>query len=126
MEQPDMTNETSPRRHLPLAPHDFEILLSLSHGPMHGYAAITDIRERTRGDIVLGTSTLYAAVRRLRRAGLIDEDGDRRAASNGPPRRYWRITDLGADVVRLEAERLHRTAQAADELLASLRGQAGK
>jgi len=112
-------NDTDSRQHLPLAPHDFEILLSLSRGALHGYAAIADIRERTAGDIVLGTSTLYAAIRRLRRGGLIDEDGDRRAASNGPPRRYWRITTLGSEVVRLEAERLRRTSTAADALLGS-------
>ena len=119
-------NDKDPRQHLPLAPHDFEIMLSLSRGALHGYAAIADIRERTGGDIVLGTSTLYAAVRRLRRAGLIDEDGSRPHESNGPPRRYWRITDLGSDVVRMEAERLRRTSAAADSLLGDSPARASK
>ncbi len=109
--------ENDPRQHLPLAPHDFEILLSLSRAALHGYAAIADIRERTGGDMVLGTSTLYAAVRRLRRAELIDEDRNPPSESHGPPRRYWRITDLGSSVVRMEAERLRRTSAAADALL---------
>lgn len=119
-------HDMDPRRHLPLAPHDFEILLSLSCGPLHGYAAIADIRGRTSGDIILGTSTLYAAVRRLRRAGLIDEDGSRPRESKGPPRRYWRITDLGSDVVRLEADRLRRTATAAESLLGESPARASK
>jgi DNA-binding PadR family transcriptional regulator len=119
-------NDTNPRQHLPLAPHDFEILLSLSRGPLHGYAAITQIRDRTQGDIVLGTSTLYAAVRRLRKAGLIDETGDRVRESNGPPRRYWGITELGVDVVRLEAERLRRTSASADALLGESTARASK
>ncbi len=119
-------NDMDPRRHLPLAPHDFEILLSLSRSPLHGYAAIADIRDRTSGDIVLGTSTLYAAVRRMRRAGLIDEDGSRPPKSNGPPRRYWRITGLGGDVVRLEADRLRRAAAAADSLLGESPARASK
>jgi len=110
-------DDMDPHRHVPLAPHDFEILLSLSRGPLHGYAAIADIRERTGGDIVLGTSTLYAAVRRLRRAGLIDEDASRPAESNGPPRRYWGITGMGGEVLRLEADRIRRSAAAADALL---------
>lgn len=113
-----MTNErTEARQQLPLAPHDFEILLSLSRRPLHGYAAIAEIRDRTGGDVVLGTSTLYAAIRRLRKAGLIDEAGDHPQESSGPPRRYWRITDLGNQVVRLEADRLRRAARSADELL---------
>ncbi len=119
-------NDMDPRQHLPLAPHDFEILLSLSHRPLHGYAVIADVRERTSGDIVLGTSTLYAAVRRLRRAGLIDEDGSRPHESHGPPRRYWRISDLGGDVVRMEADRLRRTAAAADSLLGESPARASK
>lgn len=116
-----MPNE-NPREHLPLAPHDFEILLSLSHGPLHGYAAITAIRERTGGDMVLGTSTLYAAVRRMRKAGLIEEAGERPAQSNGPPRRYWRMTALGDEVLRLEADRIRRAAAAADAVLGESAG----
>jgi len=119
-------HDADPRQHLPLAPHDFEILLSLSRGPLHGYAAIADIRDRTQGDIVLGTSTLYAAMRRLRRAGLIDEDGSRPHESNGPPRRYWGITDLGGAVLRLEADRVRRAAAAADSLLGRSPVRAGK
>lgn len=106
--------------HLPLAPHVFEILLSLSTGARHGYGIISDVRERTGGDVVIGTSSLYASIRRMLKTGLIEDDGDQRTDdSGGPPRRYYRITDLGADVVRQEAERLHRAAAAASSILES-------
>jgi DNA-binding PadR family transcriptional regulator len=94
-------------RHLPLAPWHFEVLLSLAGGELHGYGIIREIRGRSRGRLELGTSTLYAALRRLLAAGLIEDAGDRpQQASAGPPRRYYRITELGRDVTELEARRL--------------------
>ena len=107
-----------PRDHLPLAPQAFEILLALGRRPRHGYGIIAEVRERTNGAILIGTSSLYAAIRRLRASGLIadcDDQADEQSA--GPPRRYYRITQLGIEVARLEAERLRQAAQAADRLL---------
>lgn len=109
---------SDPREHVPLAPHAFEILLTLSQRPMHGYGIVADIRDRTGGDVVLGTSTLYATIRRLERDGLVAEaDEQPDEDSGGPPRRYHRSTELGLEVARLEARRLRRTAQAAEALL---------
>lgn len=93
-------------RHLPLAPWHFEVLLSLAGGELHGYGIIREIRGRSRGRLELGTSTLYAALRRLLAAGLIEDAGGPQEASAGPPRRYYRITELGRDVAELEARRL--------------------
>ena len=93
-----------------LAPHLFEILLSLSDGPSHGYAMIRDIQDRTNGDIVLSTSTLYAGIRRLMRDGLIEESRGERD-SLGPPRRYYRLTTRGRESARAEALRCERQAR---------------
>jgi DNA-binding PadR family transcriptional regulator len=108
----------SAKSHLPLAPQVFEILLALSQGSRHGYGIATEIRERTAGDVDIGTSSLYAAIRRLLADGLVTDAGrhpDEQSA--GPPRRYYRLTDLGAEVVRLEAARLRKTAAVAERLL---------
>lgn len=93
-----------------LAPHLFEILLSLSDGPSHGYAIIGDIEHRTGGAIVLSTSTLYAGIRKLMRDGLIEE-GDGDPESLGPPRRYYRLTARGRKTARAEAVRCDRQAR---------------
>ena len=61
-------------RHLPLAPHVFQILLSLLKEDLHGYALLKDIAERTEGEVTLGTSTLYSAVQRMVREGFLEED----------------------------------------------------
>lgn len=101
---------------------DFEVLTSLSRTPLHGYGLISDIRERTGGEVVIGTSSLYAIIRRLLRDGLIENAGDmpsRQVAgdSKGPPRRYYRITDAGSEAVRAEARRIRRSLEAAEAVL---------
>ncbi len=53
------------------------ILLALSDRPRHGYAIVQEIEKRTGGEVVLGTGTLYTALKRLRRRGV--DRGDRRA-----------------------------------------------
>ena len=61
----------------PLTTPVFQILLSLVDDELHGYALIQDIRERTGGEVSLTASTLYAALKRLLDAGLIEELDDR-------------------------------------------------
>jgi DNA-binding PadR family transcriptional regulator len=102
-----------PADHLPLAPVAFEVLLSLSRGPQHGYGMIQEIAARSEGTIQLATSSLYATIRRLEDAGLVEDVGSPGADSGGPARRYYRLTRMGARVARLEAERLQKVARTA-------------
>jgi len=68
------------------------ILASLGEGPKHGYAIMSDV-EAISGQH-LGPGTLYAALARLERRGLIEalEPVDRR--------RPYRLTGLGATTLR--------------------------
>jgi DNA-binding PadR family transcriptional regulator len=68
------------------------ILTSLADGPKHGYALIKDIKELA--GTTLGPGTLYAAISRLERRGLIE------ALAEQDRRRPYRITALGADSLR--------------------------
>lgn len=107
-----------------MAPHVFEILLSLSAGERHGYELVRDIRERTGGVVDLGTSTLYAAIRRLLQEGWVEEAGEKpEARSSGPPRRYYRITPLGREAARLEVWRLEAAFKSARSLLGQNRAK---
>lgn len=116
----------------PLSIPVYQILLSLSDRALHGYAILQDVRERTDGEVQLAAGTLYAAVARLERDGMIEEladppDGD----EVDPRRRYYRITDAGLGAVRAEAKRLQRFVDMAQEkrLLeepASTRGGSGR
>jgi DNA-binding PadR family transcriptional regulator len=74
------------------------ILVSLGDGPKHGYAIMTDV-EGISG-VPLGPGTLYAALARLERRGLIEalEAEDRR--------RPYRLTGLGVATLRARLEQL--------------------
>ena len=68
------------------------ILVSLSDGPKHGYAIMTDVEAGTGRP--LGPGTLYAALARLEERGLIEalEPVDRR--------RPYRLTAIGATALK--------------------------
>ena len=112
----------------PLTTPVFQILLSLIDEELHGYALIQDIRERTDGEVSLTASTLYAALKRLLDAGLIEELGARPRSGDDARRRYYRITTSGRAAARDEARRLERlTAQArTKKLLPALRTSPAK
>jgi DNA-binding PadR family transcriptional regulator len=105
---PDYPRRRLPQEHLPLTAPVFQILLSVSDQDLHGYAIIQDIRNRTDGEVSLTASTLYAAIKRLLDARLIDEVEARPGPDDDPRRRYYRITAHGLEVARLEAARLRR------------------
>lgn len=67
------------------------ILVSLTNGPKHGYAIMADVEEMSGSP--LGPGTLYGALARLEKRGLIEalEPEDRR--------RPYRLTGLGATTV---------------------------
>ena len=116
------------RSQLPLAPHLFQILLSLLQRDLHGYAILKDISDRTGGEMTLGTSTLYAALQRLVRDGFLEETGGSGSQkTQGPPRKLFRVTDSGRILAREEGLRIQRLnrAVAAAGLFDSLAPAAG-
>jgi len=91
-----------------LTRNEFHVLLALVDGPRHGYGIMRDVEELTSGDFKLGPGTLYTAIARLERAGLIEEcepDADRR--------RCYRVTRKGKTAASQEAERLVALVRAA-------------
>ena len=87
-----------------------QILLALVDGPLHGYGIRQSVRERTEGEVVLGSGTLYEAVDRLSAKGWIQEVDapSDEPPSGGPPRRYYALTsngraELGAELERMDA-----------------------
>ena len=96
--------KTPPAAHLPLSVPVFQILLSLCERPMHGYAILSDIHSRTDTTVELGAGTLYAAIKRMRSADMVEEC-DPPAAADGEDsrRRYYDITRYGREVAAAEA-----------------------
>ncbi|MGD8276667.1 MAG: helix-turn-helix transcriptional regulator [Gemmatimonadota bacterium] len=92
---------------LRLTPAFLHLLLCLSEGPMHGYAAMQEVVERTGGRVRLGPSSLYYALGRLEDAGLIEEVSVEGGADpHEERRRYYALTAAGRKRVREEARML--------------------
>jgi DNA-binding PadR family transcriptional regulator len=106
-----MAIDSDPDALLPLTTVAFEILLSLAGGERHGYDIMVSIEERTNGRLSPNPGTLYRAVARLSKEGLL-ESTDRRTAS-GDRRRFFRLSALGARVAKAEARRLADQVRAA-------------
>lgn len=93
----------------------FLILTALAAEPRHGYAVIEDVRRISDGHVRLRTGTLYAALDRMRTAGLIEVDREEIVQSR--LRRYYRLTERGAQRLAAETARLRRHAKAAGRRL---------
>jgi PadR family transcriptional regulator PadR len=59
----------------------------------YGYQLIKEIKLRSRGYFLFKEGTIYPALRKLEKDGLVH--GQWQRMSNGTQRRYYRITDEG-------------------------------
>lgn len=92
---------------LPLRPVELQVLASLRSGNRHGYGILQEIEARGEGGGAPGLVTLYRALKRMEKAGLVERAAA--AALDDPDddrRRRYRITALGKRVLRAEALRL--------------------
>jgi DNA-binding PadR family transcriptional regulator len=79
------------------------ILTSLADGPKHGYALIQDIRNFS--GVQLGPGTLYGALDRLERLGLISE------LPSADRRHPYRATAAGVTALRTHLDALERVSR---------------
>lgn len=84
----------------------FLILSVLAQGPSHGYALLTETKKLSGGRVSLQPGTLYTALERLKEEGLVNIA--REEVVDSRLRRYYELTDLGAEelggeIARLEA-----------------------
>jgi DNA-binding PadR family transcriptional regulator len=100
---------------LPLKPQDYHILFVLLDVERHGYGMVKEIERLTDGKVRLEAGNLYRSVRRMIQQGLVVES-DRRPApeSDDERRRYYKITDLGRQVVVAETDRMRELVAAAE------------
>lgn len=99
---------------IPLNPRDYLILFSLSAGDRHGYGIVKDMEHESGGQVTIDPANLYRSIKRMLSNGLVEDTGTRASTEAGDERRrYYRITPLGREVVRLEAARLASLTAAA-------------
>lgn len=95
----------------------FLILLSLADTRKHGYAILKDVEAMSGGALVMSTSTLYGALRRLEKDGLVVRVPVEQEVAPGLPRKVYELTPKGLALLQSEAARLRRLATLVDHYL---------
>ena len=99
------TRRAKAQSFLPVKPVWFHVLVTLADEAAHGYAIRQAVETRTEGRIRLWPTTLYGTLADLRREGLIEEI-DSPDSAGDVPRRTYRLTALGREVLAAETRRL--------------------
>jgi PadR family transcriptional regulator, regulatory protein PadR len=82
----------------PLKGHlDLLLLQVLDNEPAHGYQVVCQLRDRSQGTFALAEGTVYPALHRLERQGLLASDWDAHGARR---RRVYRLTPQGRNSLR--------------------------
>ena len=71
---------------------DLLILATVDRDPAHGYLVVERLKERSGGVLGLAEGTVYPALHRLERAGLLASSWSKGEAR---PRRVYRVTRRG-------------------------------
>ena len=74
------------------------ILATIAEGPAHGYAILQRLKQRSGGTFELADGTVYPAVHRLERDGLLTSAW---VVESGRRRRVYRITKAGRSVLQV-------------------------
>lgn len=89
----------------------FLLLTALAEGPQHGYALLTAVSALSDGRVHPRPGSLYGALDRLAREGLVREAGTEVVA--GRHRRYYDLTEAGVQALTAATQRAAANAAAA-------------
>ena len=92
------------------------LLLLLHYGPSHGYTLIEQLREYGLADV--DPSAVYRALRIMEERGWVLSSWEEEQ-TQGPPRRVYRLTALGDELLSWWAQDLEETRTMIDRLLAA-------
>ncbi|MEW2396129.1 PadR family transcriptional regulator [Streptomyces sp. NPDC046862] len=96
------------RQNPSLTEPQYFILAALMDGPLHGYGIIKAAEQATDGRLRIAVGTLYGALERLERAGLVAAGGEE--VVDGRARRYYHLTEEGTEALGREALRMQQAA----------------
>lgn len=94
---------------------DLLILKTLALTPLHGYGIGQRIEQVSGGVFRVTLGSLYPALQRLERAGLIDAEW--RASDNNRRARYYRISQAGRRRLAVEEKEWERVSAAVARIL---------
>ena len=94
---------------------DLLVLKTLSLEPMHGWAISQRIRQVSEGEFSVNQGSLYPALHRLQRSGLIAADVG--TAENNREVKIYKLTRLGRNRLQEEKENWSRVSAAMARIL---------
>jgi PadR family transcriptional regulator PadR len=94
---------------------DALILAVVAAGPAHGYAIIEELKLRSRGTFALPEGTVYPALHRLERSGLLASGW---SDASGRKRRVYKLTARGRRRLDASKSEWRDFARAMDAVLA--------
>jgi transcriptional regulator len=94
---------------------DLLVLKTLSLQPMHGWGISQRIQQTSKGVLEVNQGSLYPALQRLEKQGLITSDWD--TTDNNRRARYYRLTAAGRSALSAERESWKRFAAGLDAVL---------
>jgi PadR family transcriptional regulator PadR len=92
---------------------DLCLLAVMQEGPAYGYEMTKRLRER--GLSIVGEGSIYPALARLEREGLVETY--REASNGGPPRKYYRPSRAGGRALAEGVAEWQATRDALNEVL---------
>jgi PadR family transcriptional regulator PadR len=90
-------------------------VLGQSRQPLYGYQIAKRLEELGEGALAGKQSALYPVLRNLEAAGLLASEVE--PSVSGPPRRYYRITRPGREVLREWIDAWNATRDSVDKVL---------
>lgn len=94
---------------------DMLVLKALELGSMHGWGITERLEEGSRGVFQLNQGSLYPALYRLERQGLVSSSW--KSTENNRRARYYALTAAGRRSLAAEAEKWARQSQAVNLVL---------
>ena len=96
---------------------DLLVLKALSLAPMHGWGISQRIQQLSRDALCIGQGSLYPALYRLEKKGLVL--GDWRTTENNREAKYYRLSTAGQRALASETTGWQRFSRAVDLILAA-------
>jgi transcriptional regulator len=96
---------------------DVLILKALSWGPLHGYAVVRWISQRTEDALRIEEGALYPALHRMEQREWIEAEWG--VSENNRRAKFYRLTPLGRRQLHSESESWQRYAEAVGRVLAT-------
>ncbi len=89
------------RIYVPMTETGFYILFCLQE-EMHGYGIGEMVRKMTGGEVTISAGTMYGSLSKMEKDGLIS------IVREEEKRKFYRLTDLGQEILELELVRIER------------------